>query len=233
LALIFPLQTSRFHADDLGWGITAGVSVACGFGFFYTALGCSRMAMVSPISAVVGVSVPVIVGYFTGAHTEILTSAGIVLAFLAITLVPESIEGHCWMPRDRGVSLAVMGGVGFGMFFLSLARTHHDAGVWPLIASRSVAVVMMTLWARSCRVSFRPSLNTVWMIVLTGFLDVCGNVFFLLAVGHGSLPVVAVLSGLYPVTTIFFACVVLRERLTRTQWAGAACAACGIALIVV
>ena len=48
---------------------------------------------------------------------------------------------------------------------------------------------------------------------------------------RGALSIVAVLSSLYPVTTIALGAVVLRERPRRVQLAGAALACLGVAVL--
>ena len=64
-----------------------------------------------------------------------------------------------------------------------------------------------------------------------GILDMAGNGAFILAVQAGSLAVAAVLSSLYPVTTVILATIVLRERVTRSHAVGIALAAAAIACI--
>ena len=54
---------------------------------------------------------------------------------------------------------------------------------------------------------------------------------FAAASSRGLLSLVAVLGSLYPIVTAAIAAVVLRERLTRPQWAGSAIAMCGVLLI--
>ena len=64
-----------------------------------------------------------------------------------------------------------------------------------------------------------------------GVLDMAGNASFVLAVQAGSLAVAAVLSSLYPVTTVILATVFLRERVTRSHAVGIGLAAVAIACI--
>ena len=64
-----------------------------------------------------------------------------------------------------------------------------------------------------------------------GALDMAGNGFFILAVQAGSLAVAAVLSSLYPVTTVVLATIFLRERVTRSHAVGIGLAAVAIACI--
>jgi drug/metabolite transporter (DMT)-like permease len=62
-------------------------------------------------------------------------------------------------------------------------------------------------------------------------LDMAGNGAFIPAVQTGALAVAAVLSSLYPVTTVVLATLVLHERVTRSHAAGIGLAAAAIACI--
>ncbi len=62
-------------------------------------------------------------------------------------------------------------------------------------------------------------------------MDMAGNGAFILAVQAGSLAVAAVLSSLYPVTTVVLATIFLREPVTRSHAVGIALAAAAIACI--
>ena len=66
-----------------------------------------------------------------------------------------------------------------------------------------------------------------------GLLDMIGNGAFILAVQAGALAVAAVLSSLYPVTTVILATIFLGERVTRTHALGIALAVTAIACIAV
>ena len=107
-----------------------------------------------------------------------------------------------------------------------------SAGVifWPLVAAR-VASVLVFGWSGWRR---RPSKATGLPgrpILLAGLFDSAGNVFFTLAAGAGRLDVAAVLSSLYPATTVLLAGLLLREPLTRRQGAGLLLALLAVALI--
>ena len=78
---------------------------------------------------------------------------------------------------------------------------------------------------------WRPERRLVPAIAGVGVLDMAGNGAFILAVQAGALAVAAVLSSLYPVTTVILATVFLHERVTRSHAVGIALAVGAIACI--
>jgi drug/metabolite transporter (DMT)-like permease len=69
------------------------------------------------------------------------------------------------------------------------------------------------------------------MCIGAGALDSLANFTFLLAVRHGDLAVVAVITALYPAGTILLARAFLAERLTRAQLVGLGLAAVAVSLL--
>jgi len=65
----------------------------------------------------------------------------------------------------------------------------------------------------------------------SGVFDMLANVFYVLAVHTGLIAIVAVVTSLYPASTLALAGIVLRERLSLRQWVGVGCAFTGIATI--
>ena len=123
------------------------------------------------------------------------------------------------------LALALVSGVGFGLYFVFLARAGDDSGLWPLVISR-VASADRDRPARDAaaggRAHPRPRPGHR---VLAGACDALANMAFLLATREGLLSLASVLTALYPAVTVLLAVVVLREHTSRTQRVGLALAA--------
>jgi drug/metabolite transporter (DMT)-like permease len=81
------------------------------------------------------------------------------------------------------------------------------------------------------RQPWRMSTDLLPKLVIVGVLDMVGNAAFILAAQTGQLAIAAVLSSLYPVTTVILAIAILRERVTRSHLVGIALTAVAIVLI--
>jgi drug/metabolite transporter (DMT)-like permease len=77
----------------------------------------------------------------------------------------------------------------------------------------------------------RPVPGTTVAVLFGGFVGSAADYVFLLASRLGLLSVVAVLTSLYPVTTVVLARTVLKERIGRVQLAGLVLAGTGVVLI--
>jgi drug/metabolite transporter (DMT)-like permease len=133
------------------------------------------------------------------------------------------------------IGLAILAGLGFGVFFILLDQVQSDAVFWPLVAARTVTTITMAviLWLNR-RSSLMPSRRGLLaLVLLSSALDVGGNVFFLIATQAGRLDIAAVVSSLYTASTIMLARLFLKERLNQLQMAGVLAALAAIVLITI
>jgi drug/metabolite transporter (DMT)-like permease len=239
LALLFPLLPAATPSRaDLWWGVTAGLTGGAGVALLYRALAIGRMAVVAPTTAVCAVAVPVLVSVALGERPGPLAAAGIVLGLVAIVLVSQQTAPEPASPArggggrlPAGVGIALVSGVAIGLFLLSLAQTRPEAGMWPILVSRSTSVALFGLAALAARRSLR--LPGVMRLTLgCGVIDMTANALYLVAARVGPLSVVVTLASLYPASTVLLARVVLGERLNLRQVAGVVCALAAIVLIV-
>lgn len=140
------------------------------------------------------------------------------------------VEGHG--RHGAGVVLgALAAGVAFGAFFVVLAHTGDDAGLWPLVGARPASIALAAVVARRARTGILVPRGVRGVATAAGVLDMGANALFLLASTQAQLALVGVLAALYPAPTVLLARVLGRERLRPVQWCGLAFAAVALALI--
>jgi drug/metabolite transporter (DMT)-like permease len=241
LALLLPLLP---HASpsrpDLLWGAAAGLTGGIGVALLYRALAIGTMAVVAPTTAVCAVAIPVVISVLLGERPVRLALAGIALGIASIVLVSQQRtveqpeDGHLASARMRrtGVGTALASGVAIGFFFLTLAQTRSEAGMWPILVARLVSVTLFGTVAIAGRISIRMPAGMAALAFLCGIIDMLANALYLLAARQGPLSLVVTLSSLYPASTVLLARIVLGERLNLWQISGVFCALAAVVLIV-
>ena len=213
---------------DLIWGAVAGITGAFGIAALYKALAIGRMGIIAPVAAVITGVIPVLVGIRTQGMPTPLQLAGFALALVSIWLVARP-DGE--IDTHRGLGLAILAGIFFGLFLVSGKQAGHHAVFWPMVAARAASTLLMSAIGLFAVTDHRPLRAALTPIVLSGLLDSAGNSLFIAATRHGRLDVAAVLSSLYPASTVILARVLLKERISRLQAVGIAGALVAIALI--
>ncbi|HYF40596.1 MAG TPA: DMT family transporter [Gemmatimonadales bacterium] len=241
LALMLLFLPGEPSLPDFAWGAAAGLTGGVGVALLYRALAVGVMAVVAPTTAVCAVIIPVVVSILLGERPLPLVAAGILLGIWSIVLVsrqtsPRSLSSAMSpgrvMALPPGVGMALISGVAIGFFFLSLAQTRSEAGMWPILASRTVSTVLFGSLVLVRRESLRMSRSTLGLVVLAGTVDMLANALYLEAARQGPLSVVVTLSSLYPASTVLLARIALGERLNGWQVTGVGCALAAIVLIV-
>jgi uncharacterized membrane protein len=231
LALAWFFAPGHFYRDDILFGIGGGVAGAIAITALYAALTIGRMGVVSPITAVIGATIPVIVGIALGERPAPLELAGVACAFVAVAFVSANAETKRISLSEPGLSLALVSGLGIGGLFVLLALGHRDAGLARVAVARATSIALLVAYAFLRRESLRPAPGSLALILIAGALDMGANVLYVLSTRYGMLAVVSVLTALYPGSTVFLARIFLSETLSRMQWIGVGFAAAGVALI--
>ena len=232
LAIAVPFFTGHPAAADLWWGLLGGVFGGIGIAMLYHALSIGKMGVVSPITAVLAAVVPVGVGLFRGDPLHWFQFAGIGCALVAVVMISLSFEGAGVREiSTKGVKEAIVSGIAIGGFFLILGLSRSSAGVDTLLAARVGSVLFLLLLVAVTRTSLRPSAGTLPALLGIGAIDMAANVMFVIAAQTGALAISAVLTSLYPASTVFLARAVLKERLQLSQKLGVGLALVGVALI--
>ncbi len=232
LLAIVPLTRAQLPSlGDWIWSGGGGLGGALALVSFYTAMSRGSMTVIAPISAVIGMSIPVIVGLAQGERPAPIAFLGIAMAIVAVALVSDVLDRHDLPTPWSAIGMAAVAGVGFGLIFVCLDQTSKDIGLWPLVGQRLVsvpAVGMLILFSRHRQKIPRVVLP---LVVLSGILDTAANGLYLIAVRAGMLSLVSVITALYPVSTVMLALRFDREKLHRSQWLGMALAAVSLVLV--
>jgi len=242
------------HGAPLYWGLAGGAVAALSLMAFYIALSAGHMGSAAAISGLLCAAVPAIVSAYTEGAPGILRLLGFALAAIAIWRIaaPGAEDGAkhtsdpLFEPGDidrssyhRSSLLALLGGLGFGFYFVSLKYAGSAGVLWPMGTSRigsttTCALSLLFLYATKTAVPTEtPRLNrkTLLWITAGAGLDTAGNLLFIAATRFGRLDVAAVISSLYPASTILLAAWLLRERTTRRQMVGMLLALPAVVLI--
>jgi drug/metabolite transporter (DMT)-like permease len=222
---------NHVRPSDLLLGAAGGVFGCIGIVLLYGGLARGQMAVVSPISAVIAVVVPVVAGLLAGERPGGLALLGIAAAILAVALVSRS--GPMGRP-DRTSLLTAMGsGIGFGVYFVFIAAIGESSGFWPLVSGRLVSMVIATVLAVGRGLRPLVPRAALELTLAAGLLDVTANAMFLLATQRGLLTIVSVIAALYPAVTVMLAIGIEDERLSKAQGVGLVAAAGALVLITV
>lgn len=232
-----PLLGGDVTSHGLGVGAVAGLIGGIGVAVFYRALTLGSMSVVAPITALLSAGVPVVVGIGGGDRPKVAALAGIAVALVAIALVSrEQPARHSDVPRGRShrlqvLALALASGLAFGLFFVALDQAADGAGIWPLVGARVASVTLFVSLGVAGLAAASPPRTALTAAVSAGALDATANALYLVALSHGLLSIVAVLTALYPAGTVVLARWVLGERMSGVQHLGLAFAATAALLI--
>lgn len=225
------IGTPMASAHDLWWGAAGGAAGGLALIAFYQALSRGAMTVVAPTTAVISAVLPVIVGLALGERPSGTAVVGIVVACLAVALVSGAIGTRHQETKFSTVVLAAVAGVGFGFIFVAFARTADDSGLWPLVSARAASLPVVAIVVGATRPGRGALRSVIWLVLASGVLDMAANTFYLEASHRGLLSIVAVISSMYPVSTVCLAFGLDHERVSKTQAVGLACAATALALV--
>ena len=218
------------------WGSLAGLGGTVGVTTFYAALAAGSMSVASPVTGTTSAVIPVVVGLLVGERPGGITLLGIALAIGSVALVSGGGGGGGHRASQRQLTLALVAGASFGLWFIGLERAGDDSGWWPLLAARMFALpAVLTVYMVLRRRGFDPvglsgRVGLGWAIG-AGVMVLAANIAYLIAVRDGLLSVTAAVVSLYPASTVALAMLLDRERLSVVQGIGVALALSALVLV--
>lgn len=206
-------------------GIFGGIGLLA----FYRGLSLGNMGIVAPITAVVTPIIPLLYSFLNLKYT-IGQIVGIILAFIAIWLVSSSKLEKKITYDD--VTLAILAGIGFGVFllFIDLASTTTSV-LYPILIARLSSLVLIICATTYFGKFEKIDPKIVGLSALAGILDTLGNLFFVFSSKSGRLDFATILLSMGPVVTVLLAWKLLHEHLTKTQLVGIALSVIAVSLL--
>ncbi|HET7368935.1 MAG TPA: DMT family transporter [Gaiella sp.] len=213
--------------------VGAGAAGAAGLAALYRGMAIGAMGIVAPISAV-SPAVPLAVDLLRGDAPGGIQWAGIATALTGIVLLArEPGDGARGAGLAAGVTLALVAALGFGLFVVGLDAASDGGATWAVVVARASSTSLALCAVLVVSAPLRPPTSLLPAIAAVGLFDTTANVLVAFATTYGSAGIVAVLSALYPLTTIVLARIVLGERLDRHRRVGGVLALAGAALVAV
>ncbi len=231
LFAVFLVTPEAFTTQAAIWGGIAGVCGALGLVALYSGLARGPMGVVAPLTAVIAAIVPVVFSIFQIGLPAASDLIGIIVALGAVWII--SSGNDLAKINFKDVALPLLAGLGFGLFFILIARASTESTIWPLVFARTSSVIFIFLVGLLLGKNEIPQRSQVPLIALAGIFDTAGNILFILATRFGRLDIAAVLSSLYPAATVFLAWMVLKEGLTNRQWIGVVLVILAVVLIAI
>jgi drug/metabolite transporter (DMT)-like permease len=220
--------------QDWAWCVLAGALGATGLLILYRSLAAGQMSTAAPVSGLMAAALPVVVGLLLQGLPRPASYLGFALALLAVWLISQGTGASPKaLARLTELRLPLISGICFGMYFILIHQGSQHALLWPMIAARCSGTICLTIFAAVKREVRLPGVTLLPWILLNAVGDIGGNTFYVLAGQAGRLDVAAVLSSLYPGTTVILAWLLLREKITRFQLAGILAALAAIAMLTI
>ena len=130
------------------------------------------------------------------------------------------------------MAAGLIAGACFALLLIGLDRASAGGGgLWPVAAAQVTELAVAGAAAALTRNLRLPGGRPRWLAVITGVTAAAGTILYFFASHDGFLVITAVLTSLYPASTIVLARVILGERLTRLRLTGLALAGACVALI--
>ncbi|MET9293248.1 DMT family transporter [Streptomyces sp. NPDC003077] len=240
-AIVLATGGWREAGPQLWWAVAAGVVGPAAMLAFYRALALGPMGVVSPLSSLGTVIVPVGVGIVLGERPGLVQALGMAVAVAGVLLAGGPQFRGASVER-RTIVLTLFSAFGFGavMTLIAEASTTVTGLFLALFVQRlcNVAVGGAALYAQvrrgepalpeGGRSTVRAALPA---LAFVGLADVAANGTYAIAARTGPVTMAAVLASLYPVITALAALGFLKERLRAVQMTGAGLALVGSALL--
>ena len=213
---------------DLLLGAGSGLGASMALINLYRGYTDRGVGIVGPVAAVTGAVIPIGVDAFIVGLPSPVVRSGMAVGVVSIWMIGRKPGGN-W---DRlAIRYGLISGVLFGFTATLLGLTSDDAGVWPVLPGRFVAVGTVLLVILVQRHPIRPLPGAIPRAGLVGLLGGLGLATFTLA-AQVNLAVAGLFFQMAYGFTLVFQVIFEGERATRTQVMGFGLAVIALAMII-
>lgn len=225
------LIPSVFAGRDVVLGSSSGLLVGIALALLYEAMATSSAAVAGPLVALGAALIPLAWDTLRGNRPSGLVFVGVVVAICSLLIVMYSpaLSGTL----RRGVGLALMASVLFGVSFALVGEAGEDSGVWAPAAQRVTALVVMLSLATARHVPRLPPRPLLGPMLVSGTCGSLAIVAFALGTQQGSLAAVAVSASMFPAVSATLAAVFDEDTLRWWQMIGILGVISGISLMAI
>ena len=218
---------SSFIGRDVFRGVLSGLILACGLAIVYHAMAQSSSAVVAPTAAVLAALVPLVWDLLGG--TRLTTLEVVALVSLVLTTINPELGDRV----RQGLTMALAGGVLFGISVALAADTSEASGAWPAVSQRAGGFVAMAVLAmgRDVPIMLPPGVRKFG--VLGGIAAAIGMICWIMGAQLGDVGTVSVVGSTYPAVVVVLAARFDDDVVKWWQALGIAGAIAGSALIAV
>ncbi len=229
LPFVIVIDSSLIGRDVVA-GALSGLFVAIGLALVYRAMADASSAVTAPLAGVLAILIPLGWDLATGGSLNGLEAAGCAVAIVSLIVVSFDPELGTERLR-RGLGLATVGGIFFGLTFTFAGATSEASGAWPAVFNRGFGLIGIGLLAltQKAPLLLKPSVRKFG--VLGGFAGALGMLAMILGAQIGSLGTVSVLAGSSPAVVVVLTAVFDDDKVRWWQSIGVAGAILGTVLI--
>ncbi|MEE8448452.1 MAG: EamA family transporter [Thermodesulfobacteriota bacterium] len=212
-------------------GTLSGAAIIC----LYRALAAGPASVATPIVASFSLVTVLLSVLFLKERLTGLIAPGILLSVAGVACVSFRASNLNVLRKGiilPGVAPALLGAFFFGTSSFTMKLVVTELGVYlPLLTSKICAVIMV-LFLRTpyCPTPWRKT-RFIPLLVIVGFLDTAGLLFFNHGIARELVSVVTPLAGVHSALTVVLAMIFLGERLEMNQKLGLLSLLAGVFLL--
>ena len=237
VGLFLSTGLSSFSPPILILIVVAGIAYALGYLYFYNGFEIGNVSVVSAAINLQNVFVIAISYFVFGQTLTFFQIPALLLLMIGVTLVSVNFKDLTSgeVSLVKGIKETLIATMLFGIIFWPVNEYIVERVDW-ISASfmiKLVAIVFVMLMSKTTKRNLaipESARNMTKVLIAIGCLEAIGIISMSYGVSLGDAIIVAPIASALTIVTVSLAVIFLKEKLTRTQWAGIGLTMLGIFL---